>query len=412
MKTSMMAVMAAGLLIGCAAPLEANGGPEAGQGQAQTLSNREIVTRFIDLFYRQGRVREAFETYVAEDYIQHNPLAPDGRAAAIAALEPFFASQPNAIREVHRIIVDGNLAAVHVRVRQNAEDRGYRGRRPAPARERQDRRALGRHPGRSRAFGQSAPDVLGFAGTSRVRRADVLGPEAEADEARRNALEEREALHQPHQKRRLRDRDVAQDDAVDQPVLGRALHRLDDPGRQHPPSLDPVQQAVDDRVPAAIGPARMLAAATASWIARLMPTPPIGDMAWAASPIASRPGPMPAGQPVERDRQQFDLVPAREIDDRSGKEGRRPGDVRAEILEAPGAQRLGGSLREDIGALPVIAAIDQGEQPAGGDHPGGPVVGRARLRQAEPEDVHRRAEILERQQPPPRAAASAGRRRR
>ena len=42
--------------------------------------------------------------------------------------------------------------------------------------------------------------------------------------------------------------------------------------------------------PRASGPARMFAAATASWIARLMPMPPIGDMAWAASPIASRPG--------------------------------------------------------------------------------------------------------------------------
>jgi len=124
MKTRLTFVLAAGLLIGCAAPIEAGGGAEAAQAQGQRLSNREIVTRFIDLFYRQGRVREAFETYVAEDYIQHNPLAPDGRAAAIAALEPYFASQPNAVREVHRIIVDGDFAAVHVRVRQNPEDRG------------------------------------------------------------------------------------------------------------------------------------------------------------------------------------------------------------------------------------------------------------------------------------------------
>jgi len=34
----------------------------------------------------------------------------------------------------------------------------------------------------------------------------------------------------------------------------------------------------------------MFAAATASCTARLMPTPPIGDMAWAASPIHNRPG--------------------------------------------------------------------------------------------------------------------------
>jgi hypothetical protein len=36
--------------------------------------------------------------------------------------------------------------------------------------------------------------------------------------------------------------------------------------------------------------ARRLAAATASWMARLMPTPPIGDIAWAESPMQSRPG--------------------------------------------------------------------------------------------------------------------------
>ena len=88
-------------------------------------SNREIVTRFVDLFYRQGRVREAFMTYVAPGYIQHNPVATDGRDAAIAALEPYFASQPDAVREVQRIIVDGDLAAVHVRVRQNPQDRGF-----------------------------------------------------------------------------------------------------------------------------------------------------------------------------------------------------------------------------------------------------------------------------------------------
>jgi predicted SnoaL-like aldol condensation-catalyzing enzyme len=115
--------LTAGLLIACAAPAVSAGvGDQA--AARQTLTNREIVERFIDLFYRQGRVREAFETYVHEDYIQHNPLAADGRAAAIAALEPYFASQPDAVREVHRVIVDGDLAAVHIRARQNPQDRG------------------------------------------------------------------------------------------------------------------------------------------------------------------------------------------------------------------------------------------------------------------------------------------------
>jgi predicted SnoaL-like aldol condensation-catalyzing enzyme len=90
----------------------------------ETERNRAIVTRFVDLFYRQGRVREAFMTYVAPGYIQHNPIAADGRDTAIAALEPYFASQPDAVREVQRIIVDGNLAVVHMRVRANPQDRG------------------------------------------------------------------------------------------------------------------------------------------------------------------------------------------------------------------------------------------------------------------------------------------------
>jgi predicted SnoaL-like aldol condensation-catalyzing enzyme len=98
---------------------------QSGHHHAGHASNREIVTRFVNLFYTQGRVREAFMTYVAPGYIQHNPVATDGRDAAIAALEPYFASQPNAVREVQRIIVDGDLAAVHVRVRQNPQDRGF-----------------------------------------------------------------------------------------------------------------------------------------------------------------------------------------------------------------------------------------------------------------------------------------------
>ena len=141
MKRSILAAAAA-IIVAGAAPALAQHAGHAGHGSGQpaaqgerhdpamharhmeTERNRVIVTRFIDLFYGRGRVREAFMTYVVPNYIQHNPLAPDGRDAAIAALEPYFASQPNAIREVQRIIVEGNLAVVHLRVRQNPQDRG------------------------------------------------------------------------------------------------------------------------------------------------------------------------------------------------------------------------------------------------------------------------------------------------
>lgn len=78
-----------------------------------TERNRAIVLDFVDLFYRQRRVRKAFEKHVGDPYIQHNPNIPDGREAAIVALEPKF-SAPGASFEIKRVVVDRDLAAVHL----------------------------------------------------------------------------------------------------------------------------------------------------------------------------------------------------------------------------------------------------------------------------------------------------------
>ena len=72
-------------------------------------------------------------------------------------------------------------------------------------------------------------------------------------------------------------------------VLDQHLHALGDPVGKLAAALHEVE-IVLATAPAASGCHRILAAATASWIARLMPTPPIGDIAWAASPMHSRPG--------------------------------------------------------------------------------------------------------------------------
>ena len=59
----------------------------------------------------------------------------------------------------------------------------------------------------------------------------------------------------------------------------------------------------------------MLAAATASWIATFTPTPPIGDIAWAASPMHRKARPPPLLQPVDGDGQQFDVIPILQLGD-------------------------------------------------------------------------------------------------
>ena len=88
-----------------------------------TEQNRKLMTAFAERFYAKRDVRGAFETYVAAGYIQHNPGIGDGRDAAIKALEPLF-SRPGARFDVKRIIVDGDMAVIHLRGRGSPDERG------------------------------------------------------------------------------------------------------------------------------------------------------------------------------------------------------------------------------------------------------------------------------------------------
>lgn len=66
---------------------------------------------FCTLFYRQKRVRAAFEAHVVPDYIQHSAGMAQGREAAIGALEPMF-SRPTFQITPLRTLWDRNLSTV------------------------------------------------------------------------------------------------------------------------------------------------------------------------------------------------------------------------------------------------------------------------------------------------------------
>ena len=81
----------------------------------KATDTRAAFEQFVDLFYRQKRVKDAFDFLVAPNYRQHNPTVPDGPEAAVRMLTPKFDGSPDAVFEVQRILVDGDLAMVHVR---------------------------------------------------------------------------------------------------------------------------------------------------------------------------------------------------------------------------------------------------------------------------------------------------------
>ncbi|GGE82698.1 nuclear transport factor 2 family protein [Sphingomonas prati] len=90
---------------------------------SETARNRAIITAFAHRFYTERDVVGAFARYVVPDYIQHNPGLPDGRDAAVAALAPKFGA-PGARFDVKRIIVDGDMAVIHLHGRADPTNAG------------------------------------------------------------------------------------------------------------------------------------------------------------------------------------------------------------------------------------------------------------------------------------------------
>jgi predicted SnoaL-like aldol condensation-catalyzing enzyme len=74
---------------------------------ATSEQNKQTVARVFDAF-RAGDV-DAFDELIVEDYVQHNPQADNG----LQAVKDFFAPLGPVDVEVHRVIAEGDLVAVH-----------------------------------------------------------------------------------------------------------------------------------------------------------------------------------------------------------------------------------------------------------------------------------------------------------
>lgn len=85
--------------------------------------NRAIIKDFARLFYTERKVKQAFETYVAPDYVQHNPGIADGRDAAVAALAAMFAD-PATHFAIEQVLIDGDMAVIHVHAVPTPGSRG------------------------------------------------------------------------------------------------------------------------------------------------------------------------------------------------------------------------------------------------------------------------------------------------
>jgi len=85
-------------------------------------ANRALVVEFYDQFFNEHNI--AASDVIAEDYIQHNPNVPDGKAPLVSFFSEYFAENPESRARIVRSAADGDLVWLHVQSTNGEEDLG------------------------------------------------------------------------------------------------------------------------------------------------------------------------------------------------------------------------------------------------------------------------------------------------
>jgi predicted SnoaL-like aldol condensation-catalyzing enzyme len=88
-----------------------------------TTSRKDAAISFLRLA-GSGKVREAYQKYVGPNFRHHNPFFRGDAQSLMTAMEENAGNNPEKVLEVQRALEDGDLVAVHSRVRQKPADRG------------------------------------------------------------------------------------------------------------------------------------------------------------------------------------------------------------------------------------------------------------------------------------------------
>ena len=92
-------------------------------GLASSLSRKEAAISFLRLV-AAGKVRDAYNAHIGSGFRHHNAFFRGDADSLMRAMEENAVKNPNKMLDVQRALEDGDLVAVHSRVRQNPDDRG------------------------------------------------------------------------------------------------------------------------------------------------------------------------------------------------------------------------------------------------------------------------------------------------
>jgi predicted SnoaL-like aldol condensation-catalyzing enzyme len=86
--------------------------------------NKQVVMDWYETAFVKKDAETAADKYMGPSYTQHNPEVPDGLDAFKGAIGGMHGAFPEFSTEVKRILVDGDLVALHHHVKMTADERG------------------------------------------------------------------------------------------------------------------------------------------------------------------------------------------------------------------------------------------------------------------------------------------------
>jgi predicted SnoaL-like aldol condensation-catalyzing enzyme len=111
---AVMLAVALGAMTG-AAPQAVASSPAQSWHQSALDKHKAITVQVLKRLFEDGDV-SVVDRYIRPDYIQHNPLAPNGTAALKAFAGPLKTQFPDLKYDIKRVIADGDLVLVHSNV--------------------------------------------------------------------------------------------------------------------------------------------------------------------------------------------------------------------------------------------------------------------------------------------------------
>ena len=88
------------------------------------MGNADIASEFLRMCAR-GDVREAYERFVADDFVHHNAWFPGDRQSLLLAMEASAATEPNKSFDVKQVIDGGDRVAVLSHLQRAGADLEY-----------------------------------------------------------------------------------------------------------------------------------------------------------------------------------------------------------------------------------------------------------------------------------------------